>query len=116
MIRASVNDPWANGHTHLRLDNIPDIFNGIAELATCYAGAQAVIADADGVVLEAVCKIIIAFSHCANEDANTLFTTQVLYVVFDSNDFSVKAESYLSAIGGEMISDGILDDFEEFFL
>ena len=34
-----------------RLDDVPYVLHGIAELATCHARAQAVVADADSVVL-----------------------------------------------------------------
>lgn len=96
----------------MRLDDVPDIFDGIAELSTSYTGAQAVIADADSVVLEAVGKVIFPLGHCTDENANALLGSYIFYVVPDPNDFRIKAERNLTAIGGKMVGDWILDDFE----
>ena len=98
------------------LDDVPDVFHSIAELTTCYASAQAVVADADSVIHVHVCKIVLAFGHGADEDANALFGTYVIDVVLDPDDFSVVTEGDLSAIGRKMVCDGILDDLEELFL
>ena len=105
--RASL--PW-------QLDDIPDILNSIAEFSTCYASTQAVIAYADGVVLEAVGEVVVAFGHCTDKNADALFGSDIRYVVFHPNDVGVKTEGDLAAIGRKMISDRILDDFEEFLL
>lgn len=94
------------------LDDVPDIFDSIAELSASYTGAQAIIADADGVVLEAIGKIIVPFGHCTDENANALLGSYIFYVVLDPNDIRIEAERDLTAIGGKMVGDWILDDFE----
>lgn len=104
------------GYTSWRLDNIPDILDSIAKFATRYASAQAVIAYTDRVVLEAVGKIVVTFGHRTHKDANTLFRPEIRYVVFNPNHICVIAERDLTAIGRQVIGDGILDDLEEFFL
>ena len=59
--------------THRRaLDNVPYVFNSIAELSACYTGTQAVVADGDGVVNELVCEVVLALGHSANKDTDTL--------------------------------------------
>jgi len=111
-VKISITGLCVREYLPLRLDDVPDVFNGITELATCYAGAQAVIAEADCVILEAVGEVIVSLSHGPNEDADALFWPYVLYVVFDPNDIRVKAECHLTAIGGQMVSDWVLYDFE----
>ena len=98
------------------LDDVPDIFNRITEFATCYTSTQAVVAYTDGIVLEAVGKIVVTFGHCTDEYANALFGPQVRDVVLDPNDICVIAECNLTAIWGQMICDGIFDHFEKLLL
>lgn len=88
----------------------------MAEFATCYASAQAVVADADSVIFVHVCKIVLAFSHGADEDADTLFGTYVFDVVFNPDDISIVTEGDLSTIGRKMVRDWIFDDFEQLLL
>ena len=103
-------------HSPFGSDDIPDVFDSVTEFAACYAGTQAIVADADGVVFELIRKVVLSFGHGPNEDANTLFRTQVFYVVSDAYDFGVEAKGYFSTIWRKMISDWILNYFEQFFL
>ena len=95
-----------------RLDDVPDVFHSIAEFTACYASAQAVVADTDSVILVHVCKIVLAFCHGANEDADALVGTNVVDIVSNPDDVRLITEGDLSAIRRKMIRDGILNDFE----
>ena len=68
------------------LNNIPHVLGGVAELAAGDAGAEAVVADADGVVLELVGEVVLAFGHGTDEDADALLQSEVGDVVSDSHD------------------------------
>ena len=57
------------------LDDVPDIFDSVTEFAARHTGTQAVIADANCIVLEGICEVILALGHCAYEDAYTLLLT-----------------------------------------
>ena len=94
------------------LDDVPDIFNSVAEFTTRHASAQAVITNTDSVVLESVGEVIVSFSHGTNKNANALFWSYVLNIIFDTNDRLVVAEGHLAAIRGQMVSDRVLDDLE----
>ena len=98
------------------LDDVPDVFDSVTKLAACDTSAQAVIADADSIVLEAVCEIVISFGHRSHKDANTLLWSNVLDVILDTNNVRVKAQGHFTAIGRQVVSDWVLDDFEQFLL
>ena len=95
-----------------RLDDVPNVLHGIAELATCHARAQAVVADADSVVLVHICKVVLSLSHGADEDTDALLGPYVLDVIFDPDDIRIVTEGDFSTIGRKMVRDGILNDFE----
>ena len=84
----------------------------MTELTACHASAQAVVADADCVVLEAVREVVPAFSHRSHKHANTLFGSQICNVIPDTYDFGVEAQCNLSAVRWEVIGDGVLDHLE----
>lgn len=88
----------------------------MTEFAACHASAQGIVADADGVIFEAVREVVPAFSHRSDKHAYTLLRSQVRYVVPDTYDFGVEAQSNLSAIWWKVIGDRILDDLEQFLL
>lgn len=98
------------------LDNVPNVLGGVAELAAGYAGAEAVVADADGVVLVLVGEAVLAFGHGTDEDADALLRSKVGDVVSNSNNGRVEGESHFAAVGWKMVSDWILDDLEKLFL
>ena len=84
----------------------------MAEFAARHAGAQTVVADADGVVLEAVREVVPAFRHRPDKHANTLLGPQIADVVPYTDNFSVEAQCDLSAIWWEVVGDWVLDDLE----
>ena len=86
----------------------------MAELAAGHAGAEAVVADAYGVVLELVGERVSTFRHRTNKHAYALLRAQVGDVVPDSDDGRVEGEGDFPAVGGQVVGDGVLDDFEEF--
>lgn len=102
--------------THASLHDVPDILGRIAELATGYAGAETEVADTDSIVLECVCEIVLTFSHCPDEYADTLLGSEVRYIVCYPHYVCIMAERDFAAIWWEMIGDWILYHFEEFFL
>lgn len=58
-------------------NHVPNVFSRIAELPARYARTQAKVANADSVVLDVVCKVVIALGHRADEHADALFRSQV---------------------------------------
>jgi len=100
-------------HHKWRLYDAPDVFGGMAELATCYTGTQTEVANTDCVVFELVREIVFAFGHGTDEDADALFRAQSLYVVGYSHNGCFKAQSNLAAIRWQMVSNWILNYFEE---
>lgn len=54
------------------LDDSPDVFGSVAELAACYTGAEIEVADTDGVILDRVCKVVVALCHGSDEYGDTL--------------------------------------------
>lgn len=67
-----VNDPASDQSSRCRLYNVPDVFSGVAKLATGDTGTETEVADADSVVFESVCKIVVTFSHSADENTDAL--------------------------------------------
>lgn len=72
-------------------DDVPHILGRMAEFAASNTGAEAVIADADRLVLEGVREIVFALGHRTDKDAYAFSGTKGLDVIFDSNDFSIEA-------------------------
>lgn len=50
--------------------NVPHIFGSMAELTAGHTGAQTVVADTDGVVLESIGEIVLTFSHCSDKNTD----------------------------------------------
>lgn len=98
------------------LDDVPGIFRSVAEFAAGHAGAKAEGTNADGIVFERVCKIILALGHSTDEDTYTLFGTEIRDVVPNTDNLGVEAQGDLSTIRGQVVSDRILNHFEQFLL
>lgn len=98
------------------LDDVPGIFRSIAEFTAGHAGAEAVGTDADGIVFERVCKIILALGHSTDEDTYALFRTEIRHVVPNTDNLGVEAQGDLSTIRGQVVSNRILYHFEQFLL
>lgn len=96
----------------LGLNNVPDVFGGVAKLAAGDTGAEAVVADADGVVLELVCEAVLAFGHGTDEDADALLRSQVGDVVANSNNRCVEGQGHFAAVRWKVVNDWVLDDLE----
>ena len=88
----------------------------MTKLATCHTGTEAVIADTDRFVLESIGEVVLPFCHGTNKDAYALSGPNGLDVISYFHYFGIKAEGDFAAVWWEVVSDGILDDFEEFFL
>lgn len=54
------------------LDDVPDIFGSMAELAARDAGRETVVADGDLLVYELVGEVVRALSHGSDKDTDTL--------------------------------------------
>lgn len=52
--------------------NIPNFLGSMAEFAARHARTQTVVTDTDGLVLEGISKVVMAFRHRSNEDADAL--------------------------------------------
>lgn len=98
------------------LDDVPYVLSCVAEFTTCYASTERETADRNCVVFEGISKVIIAFSHGANEDTDALFGPKSLDIVLDAYYGTLKGESHLSAVWWEMFRDRVLDHAEKFFL
>ena len=88
----------------------------MAELTACNAGTEVEVADTDAVVLDSVCEVIVTLCHSTNEDGDALILVEAANVVAQTNNLGVETEGDLAAVGGKVIGNGVLDDFDEFFL
>lgn len=88
----------------------------MTKLAAGNTGRQAKIADGDLLVHVCVGKIVRAFCHGANKDADTLVRIKTINVASDMRHGSVETEGNLTALGREVIGDGVVDDAEKFLL
>lgn len=97
-------------------NDIPGILARVTEFAAGHARTETVIADTDGLVLEGVGKVILAFGHGADKDADTFVGFKSVDVISDSNDVGVKTQGDFPAVRGEVVGDGVFDDLEQLFL
>jgi hypothetical protein len=97
-------------------DNVPGVFASVTELATGNTCGKTVVANTDGFVLESIGKVVFAFGHGTDEDADALRGAQRVDVISDSYDICVKTQGDLPAIGWQVVRDRVLDDFEELLL
>jgi hypothetical protein len=98
------------------LDDVPYIFGGVAEFTACHTGTQTEIADADGVVLVFVRKVVPSLGHGSDKDTNTFLWSYGLNVVVHPHDRRFETQCDFSAVWRKMIRNGVLDDTEELFL
>lgn len=73
------------GHMLVRLDDAPYVLGGVAEFAASNAGTEVELADGDGVILDGVGKVVVAFGHGSDEDSDALVGVQTLDVVPDAD-------------------------------
>ena len=98
------------------LKDIPDFLRCMAELAACYAGTQAIVADTDRFVLEGISKVIMALGHGPNEDADALLRCQGLEIILHSYHGGLKTHCHFAAVGRKMIRDRVFNNSQQFFL
>ena len=96
----------------MQLDDIPHLFSRVAEFAAGHAGAEAIVADADRVVLDGVGKVVLAFGHGSYEHTDAFLGAEILNVVSHANDGGFETQRYLAAIGRKVIRDRVADDLE----
>lgn len=99
-----------------RLKDAPNVLCGVAELAAGNAGTEVEVADTNAVVLDCICEIIVTLRHSTDEDRDALVLVEATNVVAQADNLSVETESDLSAVGWQVIGDGILDDLDQLLL
>lgn len=82
-----------------QLDDIPDIFSGVAELAACNTSTEAVVADGNCFILEFIGEVITTFGHGSHKDTDAFLRTKGADIFVDSNNRRFKTQSDLAAIG-----------------
>lgn len=97
-------------------DDVPNVLSRIAKFSTSNTGAQTEVADADGIILNVVCKVVVTFRHSTHKNADALFGPNVRDVVCDAYHLSLIAEGNFAAIRWEMIGNWVFYNFEKFFL
>jgi hypothetical protein len=88
----------------------------VTKFTTCHASTEGIVAYRDCVVFECISKVIIAFCHGANEDANALFGSESLDVILDTYYGAFEGESNLTAVWWKVFGDWVFDHAKEFFL
>lgn len=88
----------------------------MAEFAAGYASAEVEVADSDGIVLDVICEAVVSFGHCTHENGNAFILLKALNVVPHPHHLSIETESDLSAIGREVVRDGIFNHLDELLL
>jgi hypothetical protein len=88
----------------------------VAEFTTCYTGTKGKVADRNSVIFECVGKVIIAFCHGTDENADALFGPKSLDVVLDTYYRALKGECDLTTIGGKMLSDWVFNHAKKLLL
>lgn len=81
----------------------------MTELAAGHTCRQREVADGDLLVHEGIRKVILALSHGTHEDADALLGAYRLDVLTSPHERRVKAQRHLATVGGEMVSDRVLD-------
>ena len=98
------------------LDDVPHVFGRMTELAASDAGTKAEIADTDRLVLEFVSKVVLAFSHGADEDTDAFIWCKALDIVFNTDNFCLEAQRDFPALRRKVVCYRILNDLQELFL
>jgi len=88
----------------------------MTELAARHTSAQREIADTDRIILELIREVILPLSHRPHKHANALLRPKSTDVVSNPDDLRVETQCDFATIGGQVLRDGILDDFEELLL
>lgn len=97
-------------------EDVPGFFGGMAEFTAGHTSTQAEVADTDGVILEGISKVIMTLGHGTDKNTNALICIQRLDIVCCSDHGCLETESHLTAVGGQVIGNGILDDLQQLLL
>ena len=88
----------------------------MTKLAACYAGRETIVADGDFLVHILIGKSIRALCHGADKHAYALLVPKVLNIVAYLDDRCIPAQCDFPTVRGQVVSNGVLDDLEKFFL
>lgn len=88
----------------------------MAELAASNTGRQAVVADGDLFIHIGIGEVVGTFGHGSYENADALVVVEGVNVVPNANDALVETQSDLSAVGRQVVGDGVLNDAEQLLL
>lgn len=69
------------------LEDVPYVLGCMAEFAACNAGTKIELADGNTVILDMICKVIVALGHGADEDGNALVLVEAGNVIADTYNF-----------------------------
>lgn len=97
-------------------EDVPGFFGSMAEFTASHTSTQAEVADTDGIILEGISKVIMTLGHGTDKDTDALIRIQRLHIVCCSDHGGLETESHLTAVGGQVIGDGILDDLQQLLL
>lgn len=97
-------------------EDVPGFFGGMAEFTAGHTSTQAEVADTDGVILEGISKVIMTLGHGTDKNTNALICIQRLDIVCCSDHGCLETESHLTAVGRQVIGNGILDDLQQLLL
>ena len=97
-------------------EDVPGFFGGMAEFTASHTSTQAEVADTDGIILEGISKVIMTLGHGTDKNTNALICIQRLDIVCCSDHGCLETESHLTAVGGQVIGNGILDDLQQLLL
>lgn len=88
----------------------------MAEFATGDTGRKAEVADGDLLVNVWIGEVVGALGHSTNEDTDTLVVVKLVNVAPNSHDRSIETEGDFSALGGQVVGDGVLNDAKQLLL
>lgn len=88
----------------------------MAKLATSDAGRKTEVADRYLLIDKLVGESVGALGHGSDEDADALLGTYALYPVTNSHQRSIETQRDFTAVWGQMVGNGVLDDPQELLL
>jgi len=88
----------------------------MTELAARHTRTEREIANTNSIILELIRKVILPLRHRPHKHANTLLRSQSPNIVSNPDDLGIETQRDLAAVGGKVLGDWVLDDFEQLFL
>lgn len=98
------------------LQDVPYVLDSVAELAAGDTSRQGEIADANLLIDQGVGEVVVAFGHGADKDTDALLRGKCLDIVANAHKWSVKTQSYLAAVGRQVVSNRVLDHAKQFLV